>query len=103
MNMHEAIASVGPEEPLPQRATVSFWVTRDSEIGGGLSDVVDVWLVKPERGALSSDGGVCWWADGGVYRQVNTGVCWAWCGTYPSDDRQCVLVERYLPPTEGVA
>lgn len=96
-----AIAAQAPEEPLPDKPFLSYWLTRDSEIGGALSDAIDVWIVKPTRDALSIDGGICWWHEAGVVRQVSVQACIKWCGTYPEDDRQCIRVDRPLEMPEG--
>lgn len=38
-----------------------YWVTRDSDIEGNLSSVVDIWIEqKPDRWALELEAGAVW-------------------------------------------
>lgn len=85
-------------------APVTYWLTRDSDAEGVVSDVVDVWLAPPVRRALG-DRGAYWIVEDDAIRVRTKGgdvparhTTWdveharAQCGTAPDDDRQAIRV-----------
>ncbi len=76
------------------RGYATYWLSRDSDSTGTLSDVVEVWLVRPDRERLPG-GGVMWLGpdNTGVehrYAQWTPEVCLAECHVYPQTDRELI-------------
>ena len=65
-----------------------YWCTRDEDAAGILSEMVNVWLVRPPLEPPPLEGGVVWEAPDDRYAQWSTAVCLKNCGTYPEDSRQ---------------
>lgn len=92
----------------PPQAEMTYWLTRDSDADGVLSEFVDVWLAKPARRTFGN-GGAYWTA---AIEVVETGdgpklvkylvwtkeQCLMKCKTYPDDDRQCIRVGDDVEP-----
>lgn len=73
-----------------------YWMTRDSESGGRLSDKVDVWLSRPERHRLD-DGSACWLGQGELglddrYAEWTIEDARRNAYVYPETDRECIQV-----------
>lgn len=82
---------------------VTYWVTRDSNADGSLSDTVDVWLTRPERKTLPGGLGAMWICDdifiptanGESHARYTTWTldqCRRACHTVPDTDRECLHV-----------
>lgn len=85
-----------PEETSP----AVFWMTRDEDIEGVLSDTVDVWLELPERQRLSGSERGCMWIGHGTTGIENRYAQWSLAvarsnntsGALPETSRECVRV-----------
>jgi hypothetical protein len=81
-----------------------YWVTRDTDTEGVLSDHVDVWDVKPtmhryygeERGLfwLDDNGGI-----NGRYGRFPLEAVAHWGHTLPDTERECIRVEVGISET----
>jgi hypothetical protein len=77
----------------------TFWITRDSEPDGSLSDYCDLWVVKPSRLRYDADGpGGFWmgcegeWSLVGHYETVSVEVVRTWFHVVPDTSRECIRV-----------
>lgn len=80
------------KERTQQPAFATYWVTRDSEVGGIAYPTVRVWTTRPTRYRLD-DGSVFWLGQNGMSDYHTTWTleeCAYWTNTYPDDDRMCV-------------
>lgn len=87
---------------MPNRA-VTYWVTRDSDANGNLSDHVDIWTSQPTRRTLSPTGGAYWIVEDrpdeaerlaahyGHYSAATIQKTWG--HTIPDTDRECIRRE----------
>lgn len=80
-----------------------YFLTRDCDPDGTVSEIVDVWLTRPIRHRITTEGGYVWLAsDERTYRSTNHGramwqqISLAECqerfATYPADERMCMLL-----------
>lgn len=74
-----------------------YWLTRDKS-NGALSDIVEVWLVKPDLFRFD-DGDVMWMpslecvdSDTTHYAEWTIGKCLKECRVYPETERECIVV-----------
>jgi hypothetical protein len=78
-----------------------YWVTRDSDVHGNLSEWVTVWLKRPTL--IRVGNGVGWYhADGTVdsatgparirFAQWTLDQCYRACNVIPDTDRECIRV-----------
>lgn len=74
-----------------------YWLTRNKE-NGVLSDVIEVWLSKPELNRFE-DGDVMWLpnldlVDSEVthYAEWSIAKCLKECRVYPETERECLVV-----------
>lgn len=77
---------------------VTYWVTRDADVGGVLSSHVDVWWERPSRESVTADGAVAWYDStptriGMRYARVEAVHALAWGHTIPETSRECIRVE----------
>lgn len=82
---------------------VVYWVTRDSDVEGNLSDHVDVWTARPTRRALTVTHGAYWIAEdrpdesdalAAHYGHYSAKVIQeGWKHTIPETDRECIRCE----------
>jgi hypothetical protein len=104
----QRIAEVAAKKP-PSKPVATFWITRDSDAVGHLSEFVDVWLARPVREPLSNGVGCVWTcrdvervfvSDGDVPARCATwtlSVCMRTVRTIPEDDRQCIRIGNDPP------
>ncbi len=82
-----------------------YYLTRDRDPDGTLSTMIDVWLTRPIRHRVTSDGGYVWipsdertWRvanhGGPLWRRMTVEECLEKFGDYPS------YTERYLHVSE---
>lgn len=85
-----------------------YFLTRDSDVDGTPSVVVDAWLTRPIRHRLSQDGGAVWmpsdertWrtanSGGAHWRQLTLDQCNQLFGTVPAGDTVCLLLDEVVP------
>lgn len=74
-----------------------YWLTRDKQ-EGKLSEIVEVWLVKPEL-CRFDDGDVMWMpalesvdTETTHYAQWTIAKCLKECHVYPETERECIVV-----------
>ncbi len=67
----------------------TYWVTRNEDKDGKLSDVIEVWLDRPTRTNL--EGGGCEWS-GDFYAEWTVAATLINCRTYPETSRECLVV-----------
>lgn len=77
----------------PSEDLVPFWLTRDEDVNGVLSETVDVWLERPTRTTLP--GGGCMWIGSGVTGLEKRWAQWSLDNarkhaTLPETSRECV-------------
>ena len=80
-----------------------FWVTRDQDGQGRLSDVVDAWAERPERMAIPG-GGWMWLGSGETGLEARVGSwrpteCTRWAPTTPDTSLECIVYGT--PPEPG--
>lgn len=76
----------------------SFWVSRDSDVNGVLSDRCDVWTEKPNRTRTTAEGGAFWLdkSETGLAARHSSflaNVPPKWVRTIPETDRELVVHE----------
>lgn len=84
---------------MPQEAPQTFWMTRDEDDQGVVSEIVDVWLAPPQRQNLPGGAG-CMWLGPGVtgldhrYAQWPVDVARGNTNSHviPDNSRECVKV-----------
>jgi hypothetical protein len=81
--------------------TRTYFVTRDSDCFGFLSDTVDLWVDRPKRTQLTIDAGWIWlphWMPGqpaealGEVRNLSATYVMARWGVCPKDDEDCIRI-----------
>lgn len=77
----------------------TYWLTRDCDQDGNVSQVVDVWIVQPHRRNLPGDVGCIWLDDSvtgleGRYTQWSLAAAAATTPSrvIPDNDRECIRV-----------
>ncbi len=77
----------------------TYWLTRDENDDGEVSDLVDVWLSQPHRKTLLSGNG-CVWLDNSTTGLEGRHTQWTVAYTmsytnshvYPANSRECIKV-----------
>lgn len=85
-----------PSVEVPRPGPVCYWLTRDSDIGGVLAPVIDVWISRPTRHPTARSAGACWLSESPLQLAAVLPAATArrLLGTAPETDLECVRVER---------
>lgn len=87
-----------PASQIKRTVPLTYWVTRDDEVGGVLSPNVDVWWEQPTRSERSSNGAIAWIDTtptglGKRYCRASAAHVATWGHAIPDTSRECIHVE----------
>lgn len=74
----------------------TYWLTRDMDADGELSELIDVWLARPSM--MRTEDGKCVWVGPGAtgleehYAQWSVAVTMQHCRVIPETYRECIRV-----------